>query len=392
MRLCASVLAIAVLSPLSAFAQEPPPAAPATPPADAPPAATTTGAPAAAPVAVTPVVTATPAKSWKDLAVIDGLVDAYYQAIFNGRNSTNGATAVRQFDTNTNTFTLAYAKLGIGVNADPVGLRMDIGYSAVGLGFTLVQQAYATLVPVDRLTIDFGKFVTSAGAEVIEANKNWNYSRSVLFFNIPLVHTGLRVGYQVNKDLSLQASVVNGWNGTGFNTDVDAGKTFGVSVNFMAPTGTNIVLTGYFGKESVTNNTDVGPVSGSTRVLVDLVVAHTIAALGLNLNIDYINDQNSGGLAPVYDNYFGIAGMAKYTLNEHLALAGRGEFAKNGGTSIEEGTVTLAVPFGGRFEFRAEVRGDFSNQPIFNGGPGIGGALPDKKNQFTGTGAFLAWF
>ena len=31
------------------------------------------------------------------------------------------------------------------------------------------------------LTLDFGKFYTTAGAEVIEANKNWLYSRSILF-------------------------------------------------------------------------------------------------------------------------------------------------------------------------------------------------------------------
>jgi len=31
--------------------------------------------------------------------------------------------------------------------------------------------------------MDLGKFVTSAGAEVIEAKDNWNYSRSLLFVN-----------------------------------------------------------------------------------------------------------------------------------------------------------------------------------------------------------------
>ena len=37
--------------------------------------------------------------------------------------------------------------------------------------------------------MDFGKFVTSAGAEVIEAKDNWNYSRSLLFVNaIPYLH------------------------------------------------------------------------------------------------------------------------------------------------------------------------------------------------------------
>jgi hypothetical protein len=45
-------------------------------------------------------------------------------------------------------------------------------------------------------------------------------------------------------------------------------------------------------------------------------------------------------------------------------------------------TVGAGIPMAGRFEFRPEVRADFSNQIIING----------KKNQVTATGAFLAWF
>ena len=43
--------------------------------------------------------------------------------------------------------------------------------------------AYVTLKPKQwkGVQIDVGKFVTSAGAEVIESNANWNYSRSLLF-------------------------------------------------------------------------------------------------------------------------------------------------------------------------------------------------------------------
>ena len=114
--------------------------------------------------------------------------------------------------------------------------------------------------------------MTTAGAEVIEANKNWLYSRSIAFFNIPLLHTGLRVGYKVNDMLTLQASVVNGWNGVGFAPDISGDKTYGVSVNITAPTGTNIVATGYFGKGETIN----GPptvASPDTRILGDLVVA-----------------------------------------------------------------------------------------------------------------------
>ncbi len=43
------------------------------------------------------------------------------------------------------------------------------------------------------MQIDAGKFVTPIGAEVIESQDNWNYTRSTLFgYAIPFYHTGLR--------------------------------------------------------------------------------------------------------------------------------------------------------------------------------------------------------
>ena len=40
---------------------------------------------------------------------------------------------------------------------------------------------------------DVGKFVTPIGAEVIESQDNWNYTRSILFgYAIPFYHVGVR--------------------------------------------------------------------------------------------------------------------------------------------------------------------------------------------------------
>jgi hypothetical protein len=45
-----------------------------------------------------------------------------------------------------------------------------------------IDQAYISATPpkMHGTEIDFGQFVTSAGAEVIPAMGNWNYSRSLL--------------------------------------------------------------------------------------------------------------------------------------------------------------------------------------------------------------------
>jgi hypothetical protein len=395
MRFSATVFALAVLSPLSAFAQgEPPPAAPAgAPPAAAPAEAAPAAAPAPAPA---PAPAAAPAKSWKDLVTLDGLVDTYFMWKLGGPGGWNAGVAQRAFDTNTNAFTLNYAKVGVGVSADNVGLRLDLGYGATGFltnalspgvtpatlgagGAFIVQQAFATVSPVDNLTIDFGKFVTTAGAEVVEANKNWLYSRSFLFNFIPVVHTGVRVGYKVSDMLSLQASVVNNWNGLGFEGDANPAKTIGLNAAINT-NGVGIIPTLYIGKE---------PGSTDTRILGDLVGTYSMGNMGFNLNIDYINDK-AGGV----QNFFGIAPMFHLAVNDKVSISARVEFvtAKFGSTAAADGTATkmeeitlgAAFPMAGRFEFRPEFRFDNSDQMLFGGGT--------KKNQSTLTLAALAWF
>jgi Putative beta-barrel porin-2, OmpL-like. bbp2 len=116
-------------------------------------------------------------------------------------------------------------------------------------------------------------------------------------------------------------------------------------------------------------------------VLFDLVAAYTAGALGLNLNFDYVNDKAAG-----IDTLFGFAPMVHYTVGDHLSLSARGEYlqSKVMGTTqkLEEFTVGAGVPMAGRFEFRPELRVDFSDPAAYN----------TKKTQATLTGAFLAWF
>src|SRR5206468_2324174 len=69
--------------------------------------------------------------------------------------------------------------------------------------FKAFEQGYLSwLAPVGKgLQFDAGKFVTPAGAEVIETKDNWNYSRSLLFaLAIPYYHMGVRATYNVNDD------------------------------------------------------------------------------------------------------------------------------------------------------------------------------------------------
>ncbi|HXU61260.1 MAG TPA: outer membrane beta-barrel protein [Polyangia bacterium] len=420
MRLRLSTLAFAAALPLRAFAQEPPPppppatAVPASgemPPAEKP---AVPQAPAATPVPPPPAVMVTPppppppspaAATPAPKLTWGGLVDTYWMYYFNPASGANSLTppTLRAFDVSANSFNLSLAKLSLNASMDPVSMQLDVGYGdtasvvngtvTAGMPVTpsfFVEQAYAEIALPGNLTIDFGKFVTTAGAEVIEANKNWLYSRSFLFTIIPFVHTGVRASLKVSDQLTLQASLVNNWGGVG-SPDNNAWKTVGLSATATLSPMATIIATAYIGKEGTQAATDSSTPSDTT-VLVDVVGAFTVSdKLGLNLNIDYVKAPPLTSAGD--DHQIGFSVMGRYVLSDHLNLAARGEWLQNhfGGasSSVEEGTVMLGIDVGKNFELRPEVRADFSGDNVY--APDANG-LGTKKNQVTGTIAALAWF
>jgi hypothetical protein len=412
MRLRACILAIAVVLPLRAFAQTPPPAPPpeaappppppavVAPPADATPPPPPPAAAVAAPMAPPAAPAAAPAGpkfTW------GGLVDTYYMYLLNpadGANSLTGASDVRQFDVLTNSASLSLAALTVNASMDPVAFQLDMGYgtagaiinsvsnSPTGQGNFVILQAYGTITVLPQLTLDFGKFYTTAGAEVIPANKNWMYSRSFLFFNIPLLHTGARANFKVNDMLSLQASLVNGWND---DPDVNAWKTVGLSATITPAPIATITATTYFGKEGPQGMVPPDPdngTQGDLRFLLDVVGAFTLSdKLGLNVNVDYVKAPTNVAA----DYFIGVAGMARFVINDHLNVAGRFEWGRNhtdvGGVNQDliEGTAMLGIDVGKNFELRPEFRFDHRGQDAIFSSNG-------KSDQVTGTLAALTYF
>jgi len=356
--------------------------------------------PAAAPAAPPPI-----AFTW------EALVDTYYMYNFTGDPSTQGPGAPRQFDVVANSFSLNYAKLGVGADTQYVAFRMDLGAghmasiingsstaasasdkagaaptvpgtlsaSQYGSAF-LVQQAFATIKATPWLTLDAGRFVTTASAEVIEANKNWLYSRSMLFYGVPLLHTGLRVNVTASPSLKFQASLVNGWNN---DPDNNVGKTFGANATFAPPdSGLSASLTTYIGKEGAGSG-------GDTTVLLDGVVTKDIGNASVGLNVDYLK------VGTPY--WVGAAVMGKYAFTDLFNAAARFELvsSKSGAFTgaaytddavLYEGTLMGGLTVAKHFETRLELRGDFANQDLFAKGDTA------RKNQFTGLVAFLAYF
>src|SRR5208283_1840403 len=227
-----------------------------------------------------------------------GLVDGYYS--FNNNHPASMTNQLYNFDTKANQFSLNMAKLSMSHAADPVGFQVDFGF---GRAFDIihasesndapsilrnVEQAYVSLKPaaLKGFEIDLGQFVTSAGAEVIETNSNWNYSRSLLFaWAIPYYHFGIRTSFPIGKHFTGGVQLVNGWNDT---EDNNSGKTVGLtdSITYTKFSWSN---TYYGGPENAGTNT-------GWRHLYDTVLLLTPnSKFNAYLNFDY--GQNTSPLA-----------------------------------------------------------------------------------------------
>jgi hypothetical protein len=359
--------------------------------------------PAATPAGQTPPAPATPpaappAKSVFTQGGVDfaGYVDVYYS--WNDNHPTGGFNQLYTFDDKTDQFDLNMAKLSISRDPAPIGFRFDIGLGRVfdnlhpyghpdpGF-FRFVEQAYVSVKPKDTkgFEADLGMFVTSAGAEVIEAKDNWNYSRSLLFaFAIPYYHFGIRTSMPIGSSLTVGVQVVNGWN----NIIDDSGKN-------MQTVG----ITAAVARKKYTWSSDyyVGPnvtgVNHGDRNLFDTTLLLTPNdKLNAYVNLDFAGQSHIGGGT---DRYEGVAAALRYQLPKNFAFSPRVEYFKDGhgyatGTvqTLHEVTLTGEYKIHEGLLARAEYRHDGSNVPFYDRGNQIG----VTKTQNTVTIGLMAFF
>ncbi len=380
-------------------------------------------APAAAPAAAAaaPGAPAAPAKpdplagisSVLSGATVTGLVDGYYGYNINHPDFSQPlgrSTALRLFDARSNQFALNLIEMGVVKAPDAdnrLGYKVIFGFGdAMNVVNTVsggdptflqhVKEAYFSyLAPVGKgLQINVGKFVTPNGAEVIETNGNWNYSRSLLFnYAIPFYHYGLSAAYTFNPKVSVTGYVVNGWNdvihdsSTGYN---NSGKTGGVTFVYTATK-----------KLAVTENWMGGPgavqADGSHwRNLFDTVITYNpTAKLSLMANGDYGRvegtlAQDLAGVPNKSVEWWGGAGYIKYQFNPKWAVATRYEYYNDpdgytigalafnnslpngvgligapGPQHVQEVTATLERRIATHLITRLEYRHDQSNREFF---------------------------
>jgi hypothetical protein len=400
---------------LTAAAQDAAPAAaPATPAAAAAPAAAQAPAPAAAAPAAAPTWSVGP----MDLS---GYVDGYYSFNFNRPNTSLGnfdqLNQLYNFNDKTDQFELSAAKLTLNHSPDPIGAHVDFIYGRtndlinnsaantttttfVASQLPYLEQAFLSIAPpkAKGFELDFGKWVTSAGAEVIEAKDNWNYSRSLLFVNaIPYWHFGARTSMPLSKTETVGFQLFNGWN----NVSKSNGGISGAFTSALVKPKVTWDLNYLVGPENA--NTASG-----LRNLIDTTVLLTPPGkFNAYVNFDYGQNQDGTyvcGTAPTVicgDNllkkWYGVEGAFHEQASAKSAISGRfGWFDDANGAQtgtgpvankLYEGTFTYEYKWVEGALMRVEYRIDKSNLNYFDK---LASQFTDQ--QQTITVAFIAFF
>jgi Putative beta-barrel porin-2, OmpL-like. bbp2 len=329
-----------------------------------------------------------------------GFVDAFYT--YNSNQPIGRVNALHNFDINSSTLGLNMIELGADkpATADSrLGYHVTLGFgqamnavngSEIGPGGTepnfaqYLKDGYLTyMAPVGSgLTVNVGKFVTAAGAEVIETKDNWNYTRGILFaWAIPYFHTGVSAKYAFNDKVALTGFLVNGWNNSIEN---NTGKTTGFNLALTLTKKLSWYHTYLVGPEQANDNSDF-------RHLYDTVLTYNPTdKLSLMANFDYGHDHGTSPTSPFFATnvwWSGIAGYVKYAPNDKWAVVGRGEYFKdhNGfstgaAQNLSEFTFTLQRMLSQKLISRLEFRRDMSDVPFF---PYRTGDFRDNQNTVT---------
>jgi hypothetical protein len=297
---------------------------------------------------------------------VTGFVDVYY-----GYNFNETAPALRTFDVQHNAFSLSLAEIAFAKGVTPesrVGFRVDLDFGKAadlttafepGEGdrgiYQNIEQAYLSLL-TGKVQWDVGKFVTPIGAEVIESQDNWNYTRSILFgYAIPFYHLGVRATATVNDKLSLAGFVTNGWNNA---SEMHGGAP---CVALQATVKPSSKLTWYanymVGQEA--------PDPADARHLFDTTLSLTATEkLSLMANFDYGKEGEA--------SWWGLAAYAKLQANPSWALVGRYEYVDDtdGGfmtiaDKAQSVTLTSDHLLAGGLRARLEYRLDLTDGDFF---------------------------
>ena len=338
---------------------------------------------AAPPPAPPPAPSPEAPRVWK-LGPFDfsGFTDVYYS--YNANHPTdeaNGKTNdLYNFDDKTNQVNVQAAKFVVNLDPKPVGMRIDLLFGRANELYhskrdtstdNYIEQAFLSTKPghTHGTEIDFGQFVTSAGAEVVETTLNWNYSHSILFaWAIPYYHFGVRSSTPITSTWTAGVQVVKGWNNVNLS---DGGATIGLISALTKPKYT-------WSANFYTGPANVYEVNNYKNLIDTTLLLTPTPKFSAYVNYDYLHENSTptvSGSTTTSLHYQGIAFAARQQVSAKGAFAARYEYFADG-EALSTGFNQNLQEFTGTYEYallpnlltRVEFRHDWSDVDFFHKG------------------------
>jgi hypothetical protein len=334
---------------------------------------------------------------------VSGYVDASYEysPSWSGQNTyaPYSVLGYRVFDQSPNSFAVNQAALTIA--KQPMSgfggvVNLIYGRDAVylpgsdGTQFD-VAQAFIQYA-AGAWTLQAGKFLTLAGAEVIAPTGNTNSSRSLLFYAEPLTHTGVRATFAASDTVSVIFGINNGWASGEDGYAPGTTKTGELGISVTPNKIVSFSVQGYYGSELLADDN-----YGDRALLDGVVTVNATPALTVVGSIDWGSQKNYDGENDTAD-YYGAALYLNYQINDAWRASLRGEYVHDSkayffaaedptGTAnkVNEETLTVAYAPTKSVELRLEGRVDSASLPAFYVGDAseVDDTVIYKKSQST---------
>ncbi len=215
------------------------------------------------------------------------------------------------------------------------------------------------------ITAKLGHFYTTIGNEVVTSPDNFFYSHAyTMLYAEPFTHTGALFSYDINDNFSINGGAVMGWDN--MTENAGAWSFLGGASWTSDSQASSVTVQLISGNQSDTEN-------GNTT-MYSIVATHDFTdSFHYLLQHDFGTQKYANGDS---DNWFGINQYFTYDLNDKLSVGLRAEWFNdkaNARVSVR-GANYLAASVGinyspvSWFKVRPEVRYDWADENVFNGG------------------------
>ncbi|RYZ96968.1 MAG: porin, partial [Proteobacteria bacterium] len=214
----------------------------------------------------------------------------------------------------------------------------------------LIQEAVIGYEIAPKLWVDGGVYFSHIGLESFISRDNLTYTRSLGADNSPYYQTGVRLSYAFSPKVSAQLHLINGWQTI---NELNPQKAIGTQLNYAPSEALSLTYNTFLGSE------------GGSRIFQDLVAKYAVSsALQFAASFDY-GMQRAASLSS-YNKWWVATLVAKYQLNEKVALVGRAErfsdpngaivAAAPAGFKVWGGSLGVDIALTPALQWRSEVR------------------------------------